>query len=135
MFLRTGTKAVFISRYILMIISSINNATISSSCDCIERKLFTAVGSELRGTINEGRGTINLTQSGEAQKEKRGISFKDVSFKFLYKLSNLSHGGQRGQMELRVKRDVGRETISYTRIFTDKHTYLLSADSRRLTQT
>ncbi|MBN2589870.1 MAG: hypothetical protein JXA96_08400 [Sedimentisphaerales bacterium] len=66
-FLSTGTTAVCISRYILKINPSEYDATITGSCNCNARKLITATGRELRGTSDEGRGTINFPQTCEVE--------------------------------------------------------------------
>ena len=62
MFLHAGTIAVCNSRYILKINPSEYDSTITGSCNCNERKLFTAAGRELRGTSDEGLGTIYFPQ-------------------------------------------------------------------------
>ena len=121
MFLRKGTAAVCNSRYILNTNSPFINTIITGSCNCNARKSANLAGRQMRVASNEGRGTINLQQSREVRKEKRGISFQDVNFKFLYSYINFHHEARECHTVLRVTNHEGRRTIFQPRINTNKH--------------
>jgi hypothetical protein len=135
-FLRKGTAAVCISRYILKIDPSKYNAAITGSCDCIARKSVTRVGRRMRGMGNDGRGTINLPQSRLTRKEKKSISCKGISFKCCNKFISFHHETREGRTALRVTNHEGRKTNSQPRIFillSNKTTLLRRTETRRNT--
>ena len=134
-FLHARTTAVCISRYILKINPSEYEATITGSCNCNERKLFTAAGREFRGTSDEGRRATYFPQICEARKENRGVSSKGISFKFLRSFIYFCLREHRDHRALGITNHEGRDKNIQPRINTNKHKYSLSTDSRRFTQT